>query len=296
MNINYMREFVVLAQDLSYTYAAKKLYLSQPALTRHIATMEEELGVKLLTRTKHSVELTPAGEDAQKVFIEVLRRYDEFTDSLLIDGDRTVDLHLGLVYYGVSIHYGFPLLKAVHQHYPEMHISTISSQSSRVISRLHDGSIDAAVTISSRFFDDAAYGNVVIDNIPMFAVMQLSHPLARRNSFSLEELVKLPLIINRMSNNIRSNVELLLSYHNLIIDHPIYLEHIDMLLLTLEETGGIFIGSKLLASIPQNNLAFIPIDADDFRLDISVRYRIDSENPNIQKLLSCIPDIKLPEL
>jgi len=61
MNIDRLYEFQILAQTLHYGLAASRLYISQSILSRHIQSLENELGVQLFERTSHSVELTNAG-------------------------------------------------------------------------------------------------------------------------------------------------------------------------------------------------------------------------------------------
>jgi len=61
MELRHLRYFISVADDLSFTQAAKKLRLAQPSLTRQIHNLEEELGVRLLTRAKNRVSLTEEG-------------------------------------------------------------------------------------------------------------------------------------------------------------------------------------------------------------------------------------------
>ncbi|AHF11321.1 helix-turn-helix domain-containing protein [Dehalobacter restrictus] len=61
MKISYMHEFIALAENLNYSHTAEELFISQPALSRHITAIETDIGIQLLKRTKHSVELTPMG-------------------------------------------------------------------------------------------------------------------------------------------------------------------------------------------------------------------------------------------
>ncbi len=61
MTTERLAEFLVLSQTLSYSKAAKKLFITQSALSRHIMDMEAELGVKLLERSTHGVKLTGEG-------------------------------------------------------------------------------------------------------------------------------------------------------------------------------------------------------------------------------------------
>jgi DNA-binding transcriptional LysR family regulator len=62
MELRHLKYFVVVAEELSFTKAAARLRISQPPLTAQIQTLEEELDIKLVDRTKHRVELTRAGE------------------------------------------------------------------------------------------------------------------------------------------------------------------------------------------------------------------------------------------
>ena len=62
MELRHLRYFVAVAEALSFTRGAKKLNLAQPLLTRQIKDLEEEIGVRLLDRTKQQVRLTPEGK------------------------------------------------------------------------------------------------------------------------------------------------------------------------------------------------------------------------------------------
>jgi DNA-binding transcriptional LysR family regulator len=73
MELRHLRYFVAVAENLNFTKAAAKLHLAQPSLTRQIHKLEEELGVRLLNRSKTHVALTPEGRsfltDARRILI-----------------------------------------------------------------------------------------------------------------------------------------------------------------------------------------------------------------------------------
>jgi DNA-binding transcriptional LysR family regulator len=60
-DIRHLRSFICVAEHLNFTKAAEQLYMSQSTLSKHIAELEEQLGVQLFIRTHHSVRLTPLG-------------------------------------------------------------------------------------------------------------------------------------------------------------------------------------------------------------------------------------------
>lgn len=70
MNIDYLKEFVVLADNGSFSRAAEVLFLSQSSLSKHIKALEQELDVLLFRRTTRCLELTEEGE----VFLTYARR------------------------------------------------------------------------------------------------------------------------------------------------------------------------------------------------------------------------------
>src|SRR2546430_15502284 len=61
MELRHLRYFVAVAENLNFTKAAEKLHLAQPSLTRQIHNLEEEIGVRLLNRSKSQVALTEEG-------------------------------------------------------------------------------------------------------------------------------------------------------------------------------------------------------------------------------------------
>ena len=71
MELRHLRYFVAVAEDLSFTKAAARLHLAQPSLTRQIHNLEEEIGVRLLNRSKSRVGLTEEGRsflmDARRI-------------------------------------------------------------------------------------------------------------------------------------------------------------------------------------------------------------------------------------
>ena len=68
IKLNYIQEYILLAETLNFSKTAEMSYITQPALSRHILVLEEEMGTKLLLRTTRNVQMTPAGEMVYEAF------------------------------------------------------------------------------------------------------------------------------------------------------------------------------------------------------------------------------------
>ena len=77
MELRHLRYFDAVAAELSFTRAAQKLRVAQPALSRQIRQLEEELGVKLLERNHHTVRLTDAGKAFWLEAVALLKQSDQ---------------------------------------------------------------------------------------------------------------------------------------------------------------------------------------------------------------------------
>ena len=82
MDLNYLWEFSVVAEMLNFSLAADALYTTQSTLSKHIASMEKELNVKLFRRSTRSVSLTTAGESLLPVAKEITAAYSGFQKQL----------------------------------------------------------------------------------------------------------------------------------------------------------------------------------------------------------------------
>ena len=76
MNIEYLRAFTKLAISNNYTKTAADLFISQPALTKQIKSLEQQLGVELFERTSRSVALSPMGREFLPYAQRILAEYD----------------------------------------------------------------------------------------------------------------------------------------------------------------------------------------------------------------------------
>jgi LysR family transcriptional regulator, benzoate and cis,cis-muconate-responsive activator of ben and cat genes len=94
MELRQLRYFVAVAEQGSISRAAKKIFLTQPALSRQIKALEDEIGQCLLERQAHSVRLTPAGEVLHREGRALLDRAEQMLQQVRAVG-RGVRLRVG---------------------------------------------------------------------------------------------------------------------------------------------------------------------------------------------------------
>src|SRR5258706_1334488 len=88
MELRQLRYFVAVAEEKNITRAAEKIFLSQPALSRQIKALEDEIGQLLLERSAHSFRLTPVGETFLPKSRDLLQQADRLSRSVRMVNPR----------------------------------------------------------------------------------------------------------------------------------------------------------------------------------------------------------------
>jgi len=145
LDLRRLRYFVVVASERNFTRAAERLHIAQPALSRQVRQLENELGVELLHRTTHSVELTAAGQELLERGARVLDDADALWRTMRGFGSGTVGRVV--VAYGTSAGYDTAprLLRAIAERLPELDIATRVLGVGEIVAGIGDGSVDVGV-------------------------------------------------------------------------------------------------------------------------------------------------------
>ena len=178
MNFVQINYFLTVAKCLSFTKAANLLYVSQPALSRQIIMMEDELGVKLFDRNGRRLQLTPSGqilcEELETVFIQykgaVVKAQAAATN-------LTTMLRVGIL-DGIAVDDLLtPALREMTQKHPNIEVALFSFGYEELATRLYDGRLDL---ILSRMFDVAPRNEIqyrIIEKVEDYLVARAGYPL-----------------------------------------------------------------------------------------------------------------------
>jgi len=121
MTITQLRCFVEVAKELNYAKAAANLYISQPAVSRHVIALENDLGVTLFSRSRHNVALTSAGMRFYSEAKDILERIDLSKSSILENPGKEM-LNVGCV-SSIQIKGLSKIYEAYHKSRPDVMIS-----------------------------------------------------------------------------------------------------------------------------------------------------------------------------
>lgn len=145
MELRPLRSFIAAAEDGNISRAAQRLHLTQPALSRQIKGLEDELGVALLERAAHSFTLTAAGE----VLLREGRLLLERADALEQRVRATAKAQTLRVGYSPSLSAGIlsPAMEAFTQVHPKARVELADLTSNEMVEGLQKGTLDVIVTV-----------------------------------------------------------------------------------------------------------------------------------------------------
>ena len=193
MRLQSIEQFIAVVDAGSIRGAARQLNMSQPALTRALQQLEEELGVQLVDRSGRGVTPTAAGSaflSRARVAEAELRK--AFEDARKAVGDGTRLLALGLSPVGASLLLPELVITLQRQH-PKTRIRILETTPSALLSLVRDEVMDLAVTQRTRIHLDAGLDYRPLAEIQMRIAVRPGHPLlskvSKQGTCNLEEIV-----------------------------------------------------------------------------------------------------------
>jgi DNA-binding transcriptional LysR family regulator len=187
-----LRYFVAVAEELSFTRAAARVYIAQQALSAQIGQLEQRLGVPLFTRTTRKVELTPEGE----AFLEDARSALEAIDRA-VERVHRVHLHQGSglrvgLHTGGALELTAPILKEFSRRVPQARVQMVEGRFDDPTNGLADGRADLAFVRPPLSAEGLEYATLFRE--PRRLVVGRDHPLASLPAVPLEDALREPMM------------------------------------------------------------------------------------------------------
>ena len=219
MNIDFelYRIFYVVANNKNITKASQELNISQPAISKSIKNLEEQLGGTLFIRTKRGVILTEEGKE----FYNYIRQAIEYINNAENKFTDLINLETGCIKIGISTtltkEFLLPYLEEFHKLYPKIDIEIMTYLTSDLFPRLKNGLIDLIILN----LNDKNYGNDIEiikcrEIHDCFIVGNKYKELANKN-LSLNDLNNYPLILQAKGSNTREFLDKFSNENNVIL-------------------------------------------------------------------------------
>lgn len=292
MNLESLKCFILVAENLSFARAAKTLCKTQPAVTKQISALEQQLGVALFTRSTRHVELTPAGMSFYKDAKELVQHAQ-----LAIERARKQYIASNTLSIGVStstmLSYLVPLLSRFHAGNPHVY-PNIQMLSYKVILNLFlDNKLDLLFFYKENSTLDPGIHFHEIEKDAFVCLAPAAHPLAGRSSISLAELAGESLIA---CDPLNAPLSTALFQHKLLEQYPalgdrlLYFDSVEIAHCMVASGLGVSILPGILC--PRSSLLTVVPLEDQTQLSFGVLYHTQNVNTALHQFLKLLPQNK----
>ncbi len=189
MTLNQLKYFIAVARCLSFTEAARSLFMTQPALSRQIQAMESELGTQLFVRDKKTLKLTPGGSTLYNHLPDFLADYDRLVAEVR-NANRGYEgrLRIGIL----DVYDASELFPPVVAEFQARHAGirlTLERFSLGELPRLiYEDKLDIICTYGFSLFDKPDLVTVNVQKFDSCIMLNRDHPLAEKPNLKLEDL------------------------------------------------------------------------------------------------------------
>ncbi len=288
MELRHLRYFITVAEELNFSKAALKLYTAQPSLSQQIKDLEEDVGVRLLHRTKRKVELTEEGA----VFLEQARLTLAQADKAVamarqVSQAKQQMLRIGFVPVAEMkiFPYVIPNLRVQN---PELKIELLSLNNTEQMKLLKKGELDLSFT-RHNFNSDEIESQFVIRE-PLIFLLPKDHPLAKYERIPVKALNSIDFIIpsSEQSHTLHHAILDFAKTNNIEFN---IVQKADNILFNINSIGmglGCTILPGYIAPLTMNNTVIRPLDIELPYLDLYVSYRKESTSMAVKKFLELL--------
>lgn len=289
-SLRQIRSFAVLAEELHFGRAAKRLNIVQPALSMQIRALEEEIGTALFLRERKSVKLTRAGEVFLEDAVPVLGQIDAAVERVheTVEG-RTGRLRIAGSATAYASGVAAPYIRTYLQHHPAVSLSAVEIHPLHQAKALLAGTIDIAFA-SQQLGDENAEAIIgqELTRFPYELAVSQSHPLAKRKRIHVDHLHEETLICLEGE---RDYAELNLIYGQLSLEPQRYLwasSPLSMLSL-VDANLGVAVVSAALRKNALQGISFIGLDGISETMDVWMYRRANEQEKLVLQFFETTP-------
>jgi LysR family hca operon transcriptional activator len=293
MELRHLRYFIAVAEIGSLTEAAKhRLYTSQPSLSRQIRDLEDEVGVELLSRSVHGVELTAAGE----AFLEHARVALMHVDAAVETARRAAQppsktFAIGFQ-TGHEMNWLPQAMHVLHDELKNIHVTVSSDYSPDLAEAIARGRLDLAFLRVEPDYDLEYH---VVDHEPLIVLMPCDHRLTVRDAIRPQDFVGEIFIGGANKATVLQAVTedyLRGSGLDIKVDHGV--DNMAMAMSLVASTRGLALMPAYATNLLPESVVTRPLQGEAPTIDIAVGYSKTNTSPILKLFLSRLDELVRP--
>jgi len=291
MELRHLRYFVTVAEQGSLTVAAERvLHTSQPSLSRQIRDLEYEVGVPLLTRSVHGVELTPAG----KAFLDHARLALTQVEAARAAARRAAQpekpgFALGFL-TGQEMDWLPEAMHILRDELPNIDVTIASEYSPDLAEALMRGKLDLAFMRREANAADLVFTTVTHE--PLVAVLPSDHRLAFAKSIAVRQIAREPFInVSSTAPSLRVVIDDYIRQIGLAITPAHEADNLAMAISLVASTRGFALLPRYAQNFLPRSLVSRPIKGTTPTIDLVVGYHKANASPILKLFLSKIDEL-----
>ena len=291
IELRHLRYFVAVADAGSLTVAAqRKLFTSQPSLSRQIRDLEDEVGAQLLTRSARGIELTPAG----RAFLDQAR-------SVLSQVETAADAARGIAHPAKPCFVmGFltnheltwmpEVFRILRNELPNIDIMISSQYSPPLANALVKGTVDAAFLRREQGFPELAFRHLVKE--PLVVVLPSDHRLAALKAISAADLVGETFVtVAHTAPVLRGVIDNYLKRSGIHITPAHEIDHVVMGMSLIASTRGVGLLPAYAQNFLTRSVTSRPLKGKVPTVDLVLGYKKSNKSPILRLLLSRLDEL-----
>ncbi|MDF1824794.1 MAG: LysR family transcriptional regulator [Verrucomicrobiales bacterium] len=195
MELRHLKYFQAVAEELSFSRAAKRLHIAQPALSRSMQQLESEMGVTLIDRSRRAIQLTASGEVLLRDCLVLFERVDDTVRRVRhAASGGTGELRLGYIGPPTKLFLA-PLLRQFRESNPGVIVSLEERTPERVWEMVAKGRLSIGLTRPVLAHEALGLESLELFEETLCAAVPAHHPFAEKDSVSWGDLADRPLIL-----------------------------------------------------------------------------------------------------
>lgn len=281
MNLSSLVYFVTVADCGSFTKASRQLYVTQPALSRQIAMLEDELGEQLFVRKSKSIELTPAGEACLKEARDIVGHCNALRSRAHWSGG---EIELA---YSSGMNVVADVLECFYSRYGDIHIRMDCVRPGKLPTLLLEGKADFVIAL------DMALQNISdIEMVPLleeeiYVVVPENHALAGRDTVGMKELSKEKFVMGERSigsEGVDYTIELCVEA-GFRPDAACYVDDIQSAMYMVSAGRGVAVAPSYAGNFSVPGIRLLHISDEVRPVWLMLACRADNVNPLVSSLM-----------